>query len=307
MKLPLILCLALGSLAPLARAQVPGVAGGPTDKPGPFLRVATVQMRSVADLRANVASIKRVLADCAARQVQIAAFPECAVSSYDAAAVLALTPADIAAAEKEIAAACREHRVAAVVGVPELRDGRWFNCALMIDAQGQIMGRHDKVQLVGQDRAWQCVPGTAPSAVFPIGPTKAAVVICHDSRFPELTRLPVIAGARVVFYISSEAFILKESKMVPYRAQVQAMAVENTVYVVHANPPADGLKAGSHGQSRIVAPDGNLVQEATQLQEEVLVADLDLSRATGEYALESLAGPLGEWWRAGLKQVKVLP
>jgi predicted amidohydrolase len=283
------------------------VAGGPTDKPGPFLRVASVQMRSVSDLRANVAKVKGFLADCAAKKVQIVAFPECAVSSYDSAAIVALTPADIAAAEKEIAAACREHGIAAVVGIPELRDGRLFNCALIINAQGEIIARHDKVQLVGQDRAWKCVPGAAPSAVFPIGPTKAAVVICHDSRFPELTRLPVLAGARVVFYISSEAFILKESKMVPYRAQVQAMAVENTVYLVHANPPADGLKAGSHGQSRVVAPDGNLVQEASQLQEEVLITDLDLSRATGEYALESLEGPLGDWWRAGLKQVPVLP
>jgi predicted amidohydrolase len=306
MKQPLFLFCALGCFVAVALADAPSVAGGPTDKPGPFLRVATIQMRSQSDLKANVAKIKGFLADCAARKVQIAAFPECAVSSYEAPAILALTPAEIAAAEKEIAAACREHAIAAVVGIPERREGRWFNCALVIDAQGEIIARHDKVQLVGQDRAWQCVPGAAPSAVFPIGPTKAAVVICHDSRFPELTRLPVLAGARVVFYISSEAFILKESKMVPYRAQVQAMAVENTVYLVHANPPADGLKAGSHGQSRIVAPDGNLVQEASQLQEEVIVADLDLSRATGEYALESLEGPLGDWWRAGLKQVPVL-
>jgi predicted amidohydrolase len=307
MKLPLVLLLVLGSFSAIALADAPSVAGGPTDKPGPFLRVATIQMRSQSDLKANVAKIKGFLADCAARKVQIVAFPECAVSSYESGAILALSPADIAGAEKEIAAACREHAIGAVVGIPEKREGRLYNVALVIDAQGEIIARHDKVQLVGQDRAWQCVPGAAPSAVFPIGPTKAAVVICHDSRFPELTRLPVLAGARVVFYISSEAIILKESKMVPYRAQVQAMAVENTVYLVHANPPADGLKSGSHGQSRIVAPDGNLVQEASQLQEEVLVADLDLSRATGEYALESLAGPLGDWWREGLKQVPVTP
>lgn len=288
------------------RADPLAIAGGPTDKPGPLLRVATVQLRSVPDLRANVAKIKGFLADCAKRQVQIVAFPECALSSYDAPAILALTPAEIRAAEEEVAASCREHGIAAIVGVPELREGRWFNCALVIDAQGRMLTRHDKVQLVGQDLAWQCIPGAAPSAVFPIGPTKAAVVICHDSRFPELTRLPVIAGARVVFYISSEAMLLKESKMVPYRAQVQAMAAENTVYLVHANPPADGLKTGSHGQSRIVAPDGNLVQEASQLQEEVLVADLDLGRATAEYALESLQGPLGAWWRDGLKQVVVI-
>ncbi|HVZ64492.1 MAG TPA: carbon-nitrogen hydrolase family protein [Lacunisphaera sp.] len=306
MKTIFLSLLALGA-ATVLRAAAPEVAGGPSDKPGPFLRVATVQMRSVADWRANVAKIKGFLADCAARKVQILAIPECAVSSYDAAAIKALTAEDIATAEKAIAAACREHGIAAVIGIPELREGKLYNCALVIDAHGEIVTRYDKAQLVGQDRAWQCTPGSAPSAVFSIGPTRAAVVVCHDSRFPELSRLPVLAGARVIFYISSEAMILKERKMVPYRAQVQAIAVENTVYVVHANPPADGLQTGSHGQSRIVAPDGNIVEEASQLQEEVLVADLDLSRATGEYALESLQGPLAAWWREGLKQVKVLP
>jgi predicted amidohydrolase len=291
----------------LAVALSAAFAGeAPAGPRGPMLRVAAVQLRSTADLHANVARIKAILADCAARQVQVAAFPECGVSSYDAAAILRLTAADIAAAEKEIAAACAEHGIAAVIGVPELREGKFYNTALIIDAHGEVITRYDKSQLVGQDTAWNCVPGAGPSAVFSIGPARAAVLVCHDSRFPELTRLPVLAGARVIFYISSEAMILKESKMAPYRAQVQAMAVENTVYVVHANPPADGLKTGSHGQSRIVAPDGNLLKEASQLQEEVLVADLDLSLATADYALESLKGPLAGWWRDGLKQVPVL-
>ncbi|HVT73695.1 MAG TPA: carbon-nitrogen hydrolase family protein [Lacunisphaera sp.] len=306
MKKTLSFLLVLGAAAVL-RAAAPEVAGGPSDKPGPFLRVATVQMRSGPDLAANVTKIKGFLADCAARKVQVAAFPECAASSYVAEAILPLTDAAIDAAEREIAAACREHGIAAIVGIPERREGKLYNCALVIDAHGAIVARYDKAHLVGQDRAWQCTPGAAPSAVFSLGPTRAAVIVCHDSRFPELARLPVLAGARVIFYISSEAMILKERKMVPYRAQVQAIAVENTVYVVHANPPADGLETGSHGQSRIVAPDGNIVEEASQLQEEVIVADLDLGRATAEYALESLQGPLAAWWREGLKQVQVLP
>ena len=49
-----------------------------------------------------------------------------------------------------------------------------------------------------------------------------------------------------------------------------------------------------------------MLQEASQLQEEVLVADLDLTEATGERALSSLHGPLAEWWRAGLKQARIV-
>src|SRR6185312_12855166 len=143
MKQSSLLLFALGVLVAVAWGQAPAVAGGPTANPGPFLRVATVQLRSVADLQANVTKIKGFLADCAARQVQIVAFPECAVSSYEAPAILALTPADIARAEQEIAAACREHHIAAIVGTPEKREGRLFNTALVINAQGEIIARHD--------------------------------------------------------------------------------------------------------------------------------------------------------------------
>jgi len=275
--------------------------------PGPFLRVAAVQMRSVRDVRANVARIRQHLADCAARKVQVAAFPECAITGYFADYIPTVPEAELAAAAREIAAACREHGIAAIVGTPDRRNGQLYNTALIINPQGEIVGRYDKAQPITVDRAWGCQYGAGPSPVFTVGPARASVIICHDNRFPELARLPVLAGSRVIFYISSEAYINKEHKMGPYRAQAQAIAVENRVFLVHANPPSDGINAGSHGQSRIVDTDGNIVQEATIFQEEVLVADLDLSQATAEFALESLTGALGGWWREGLKRVPVLP
>ena len=88
------------------------------------LRVAAVQMRSTADHRANVATAKKLLADSAARGAQIAAFPECAISGYDKDAVHAMTERDIAAAERELAEACRASRIAAVIGLPRRRDGK---------------------------------------------------------------------------------------------------------------------------------------------------------------------------------------
>ena len=270
------------------------------------LRVAAVQMRSEPSLRANVAKITKHLAELAARGVQVAAFPECAVSSYDQSAVHALSAADLGAAENEIAAACRVSAIAAVVGIPRHRDGKVFNEAIVIDARGNLVARYDKIYLTGAEAKWPFAPGTSLPPVFPIGSTLATVMICHDSRFPEVCALPVHAGARVMFYISHEAALIKETKIGPYRAQVQARAVENRIYIVHANAPANDLRTGSHGQSRIVNPEGIVLQEASQLQEEVLVADLDLTAATGANAQETLAGPFAEWWREGLKRVPIV-
>jgi predicted amidohydrolase len=142
--------------------------------------------------------------------------------------------------------------------------------------------------------------------VFPVGRGKGSVIICHDNRYPELCRLPVLAGAQVIFYLSHECSLAKPWKLGPCRAQVQARAVENGVFVVHANAPSDGRDQGSHGESRIVDPDGNLMLEASQKDEEILIADLDLRLATRSFALKSLRGPHRHWWREGVRKVRVL-
>ena len=270
------------------------------------LRVAVVQLRSEPNLRANVASITKRLAECAARGAKVAAFPECSASGYSREAVNAVSVDELTAAEKEIAAACRASAICAIVGIPQRRDGKLFDSVIIVDARGTTIARYDKVYLTDEEKRWSFTGGSSLPPVFPVGGVPASVMICHDSRFPELCRLPVLAGARVIFYISHEAGLFKESKMGPYRAQVQARAVENDVFIVHANAPANDVRSGSHGQSRIVSPEGIVLQEASQLQEEVLVADLDLAAATASRANESLEGPFAGWWRDAMKRVPVI-
>jgi predicted amidohydrolase len=134
-----------------------------------------------------------------------------------------------------------------------------------------------------------------------------SVIICHDERYPELVRLPVLAGAKVIFYISHESGLGSEHKINPYRAQVQARAVENTVYVVQANAPANQDLSGSHGQSRIIAPDGNIMHEASIFEEDVVSAALDLRKATRNNATNTLKrGPFRDWWEDGLRRVRII-
>jgi predicted amidohydrolase len=91
-----------------------------------------------------------------------------------------------------------------------------------------------------------------------------------------------------------------------YRAQIQARAVENSVFVVQANAPTNPDATGSHGQSRIIAPDGNLIEEATIFGEDVVAATLDLRLATGNMARGSVSrGPFADWWKEGMKKVRI--
>ncbi len=79
------------------------------------------------------------------------------------------------------------------------------------------------------------------------------------------------------------------------------------MYVVQANAPANADATGSHGQSRLIAPDGNLIEEASIFGEDVVSGVLDLTRATGRQARQSIdRGPLGDWWRAGVARVHLV-
>ncbi len=57
-----------------------------------------------------------------------------------------------------------------------------------------------------------------------------------------------------------------------------ARAVENQVFVVAASAPANADLTGSHGPSRTINEDGNVLREAGFLEEEITVRSLALGR-----------------------------
>jgi predicted amidohydrolase len=277
--------------------------GAENASPPQTLRVAAVQMRSTRNLDENVATTKRHISECAQQGARVVVFPECSVSGYfDNDYMKALTRLQLEKAEQAVAEACRQHGVYAIVGMP-VRDGeKLYNSAIVIDPDGKVVERYHKLQLA---ESW---PDEGDHlSVFKVDGVPASIIICHDERYPELVRLPVLAGARLVFYISHESGVDRPTKINPYRAQIQARAVENGVYVVQSNAPANRDDSGSHGQSRIIAPDGNLVGEASIYGAEVVTATLELDKATGGLAKNSVnRGPLGAWWTEGVKHVRIV-
>ncbi|NWG14351.1 MAG: carbon-nitrogen hydrolase family protein [Acidobacteria bacterium] len=268
-------------------------------EPPAHIKVAAVQFSPRGTVEKNTEAIVENLAECSRRGVRVAVFQECAVTGYDKKRIAEATAEQIDQAEQRIAAACRQSNIYAVVGTPMDIEGTRYNVAIVLNPEGKRIERYAKIQLVSGDD-W-AKPGSQMS-VFRIDGIPCSIIICHDERYPELVRLPVLAGARLIFYLSSESSLTKEEKLVPYRAQISARADENDVYIVQANSPA----MLSHGQSRIVRPDGNILCEASMFRDEVITADLDMSQATGATALKSLEYPaLREWWELGIRKVLI--
>jgi len=135
-------------------------------------------------------------------------------------------------------------------------------------------------------------------AFFELEGVPSTVIICHDGCYPELVRLPALQGARLVYYIGSESGMSEEWKLAPYRAQLMARAVENGVYIVAANTPGNVKdNTGSHGQSRIIHSDGNVLKEASIYGDDTLVETLEIKPGGLSRPLEGL---MADWWRQGV-------
>jgi predicted amidohydrolase len=262
------------------------------------LKVAAVQMRSTFNVAENAAYVVRRLEELAGQGVQVAVFPECALTGYTKEKSFTVDAKAIEKAEREIALVCARRKIAAVVGtVHKSPAGKLYNAALVVNSIGEVVERYGKLQLAGEEWA---TPGNH-MALFDLEGVPSTVIVCHDERYPEFVRIPALAGARVIYYISHESGMQHEHKLPGYRAQMMARAVENQMFAVAANAPGNmNDNSGSHGQSRIVNEDGNIQTEASIYADEVVTGILRIRPGRLTRPLE---GVTGAWWKQGLDQL----
>ena len=269
------------------------------------LRVAAVQMTFTDSIRGNLDKIERAAIKASADGAEVVLFPECATTGY-AYDFGRLEPAAQRHTLHAVAAVAARLRVNLLVGSPIFAGRRLYNGLVVFDRRGRLVHAYAKCQLTAADRQW-FTPGNSLS-LFSLDGVRATAIICHERRYPELVRLAVMAGAQIVFHPNAGMDDLAVSRAKRRgRDGIPVRAFENAIYYVFANSvgPQRGGK-WSAGDSKIVAPDGSFLQLADNRREIVLVHDLDLSRATRKYALDSLQHPrfLAHHWRRLLPELR---
>jgi predicted amidohydrolase len=150
---------------------------------------------------------------------------------------------------------------------------------------------YSKIHLTARDKRF-FTPGNA-LAFFRLAGVPCTAIICHERRYPELVRLPVMLGAQIVFHANAglDPLAVSEGKR-HGRDGIAVRAFENEVYYLFANsvgPQGGGL--WSAGDSKIVAPDSQVLALANNRDETVIQAELDLALAGRKYAREAVQEP----------------
>jgi predicted amidohydrolase len=250
-------------------------------------RIALAALRVPASPDDAVQCATTAITEAGARGALVVCLPECYVPGYRWPG-RTVPPPDAAFLEQAwatIGAAARAAQVAVVLGTERLTPAGLQISAAVFDTDGTLLGWQDKGQLdPGEETVYPAFG--ADRRLFTVGPLTFGVVICHEGwRYPETVRWAARRGAQVVFHphfgLAEAGSYRPTSYADPansfHEAAVRCRAAENTVYVASVNCASDGAPT----TSAVAAPDGTVLCHQPYGVEGLLLADLDLTRATG--------------------------
>lgn len=272
--------------------------------------VAAAQMGPTQRADPRSRTLERMLAlleGAAARGARLVVFPELAFTTFFPRWMLDPAELDLyferAMPNPKVAPLfdfARAHGIGFYVGYAEQApDAKRFNAAILVDPKGAVLGHYRKVHLPGtvepragarfqqlEKRYFQY--GDLGFPAFRAGPewqnAIIGMLICNDRRWPEAWRVLGLQGTELVcvgynsaaydpYGGTSEDAALRtfHSKLV-----AQANAYMNATFAIAVAKAGEEDGAGLIGGSCIVDPNGRIIAEAATLEDELMVADIDL-------------------------------
>ena len=248
-------------------------------------RAACVQNTAGRDIRANVDRVCAAIDEAAGGGADFIALPE-TVGLIEP--VNAQIPAATYSEADDIGLAAfrgraRQHALTILVGSQLiLEDGRIFNRSFLLDPDGEIRARYDKLHMfdieLANGEAYRESDAIAPGdkAVLvetPLG--KIGLSVCYDLRFGALYRALAQAGAEI---ITIPAAFTQTTGEAHWHTLVRARAIETGCYVIAPNQCGHHCdKRHSYGHSLIVDPWGEVLADGGA-EPGVIFADIDLER-----------------------------
>lgn len=253
------------------------VQAAPPERP---LTVAAVQAEAVpGDIVGNTATTARLVRQATDEGAQVVVFPELFLPAYHPPVLRDATldlPASAAGQIDDprldpLRKAAQELGAVVVVGAAVRHaDGRRTCSAVVVNRSGVAFAAYDKQHLCGPDEKALFVPGRQ-GATLVVDDWKLGLGICYDGCFPEHGRAAAGDGAHG--YLCPSGYLVgSEHRRDLYYA---ARALDNTMYVVFANPVGGEPPWRFNGGAAIYDPEGRPVRRAPNNGEAVVVATLD--------------------------------
>ena len=168
----------------------------------------------------------------------------------------------------------RAQHIAIACGVAERTGTAVYDSVVAIDRGGDIMGHYRKTHLfsvAGEDHTFAAGDRLV---TIPIGDIDAGLFVCYDLRFPMPFRQLSLRGTGAFVIASAFPF----PRLSHWETLNRARAIENQAFVIAANRVGTDGALTFCGSSCIIDPFGQTKAGADEVTEELIYADLDLTR-----------------------------
>lgn len=264
------------------------------------LKIGFLQQHNVADRKTNIIRLAEGIADLAKRGAQLVILQElhnslyfCQVEDVDNFDFAETIPGPSTQLFGDIA---RRYGVVIVTSLFEKRAaGLYHNTAVVIERDGTIAGTYRKMHIPDDPAYYEkfyFTPGDLGFRPIDTSVGRLGVQVCWDQWYPEGARLMALAGAELLIFPTAIGYAATDSPEEQQRQRRAWQTVQRGHAVANGLPVIAVNRVGfepdpSHqtdgimfwGTSFVAGPQGEILYEASDNDEESIIVSLDLDHS----------------------------
>ncbi len=257
------------------------------------LKIGFLQQHNTADVKDNIVRLADGIADLARRGAQLIVLQElhnslyfCQVESVNNFDLAEPIPGPSTKLYGELA---KRYGVVIVTSLFERRTaGLYHNTAVVLEKDGTIAGCYRKMHIPddpGYYEKFYFTPGDLGFHPIDTSVGRLGVLVCWDQWYPEAARLMALQGAELLIYPTAIGYDPNDTPEEQLRQHSawqtvqRGHAVANGIPVVTVNRVGEEDGVPFWGTSFVAGPQGELIYEASEDEEESIIVELDLDHS----------------------------
>ena len=247
-----------------------------------MVKIGIVQMKTCENKETNIAKAKIGIEECVKKGAEIVILPEIFNSPYDTKKFREYSEPKNGKTWTFLSNIAKEHKIILVGGsIPEIDNNKIYNSSFIFNSEGNQISFHRKMHLFDIDikggqsfKESESLTAGNSINVFNTPFCKIGICICFDMRFPELSRLMVLKGAKII--IVPAAFNMTTGPP-HWESMFKQRAIDNQCFTIGV-APARNMESSyiSYANSIVINPWGNIIYRADE-KECFDVIDIDLN------------------------------
>lgn len=262
-----------------------------TDEKRKIVSIGLIQTTVSDDIAANMKKTIEKIEEASRKGAQIVCLQELYRTKYfpqeqkqDVSKLAETIPGESTRAFSELA---KKKKIVIIAPIFEkASNGKYYNSAAIIDADGEILGSYRKVHIPNDQFFYEKNYFEAGDLGYCVHKTyyaRVGVLICYDQWFPEPARINALKGAEIIFYPTAigwiKGYISSDGDWHDAWKTVQrAHAIANGIHVAAVNRVGEEGQLKFWGGSFVCDSFGKVLKEASDTNEEALVVEVDLSK-----------------------------